>query len=83
MESGNYIGSLKTFIAVNKAALKGDLATAVEAQGGKVFRPTKTQLKKLDVAQYAKDNGYDGYVTKTMQEGKLEDSYTSLNDKFK
>ena len=83
MESGNYIGSLKTFISVNKAALKGDLATAVEAQGGKVFRPTKTQLKKLDVAKYANDNGYDGYVTKTMQEGKLEDSYTSLNDNFK
>lgn len=83
MESGNYIGSLKTFIAVNKAALKWDLATAVEAQGGKVFRPTKTQLKKLDVDKYAKDNWYDGYVTKTMQEGKLEDSYTSLNDKFK
>lgn len=83
MESGNYIGALKTFIKVNKAALKGDMATAVEAQGGKVFRPTKSQLKKLNIEQYAKDNGYDGYVTKVMQEGKLEDSYTSLNDNFK
>lgn len=82
----DYLWTLRTFINVNKNAVKWDIWAAVEAGGGKVFNPTTRELKKFklnteeDIVNYAKTNWFDGANIKRADG---TEDFKLLNDKYK